>query len=465
MRILFIYTDINIKGGARSFNYGIAILSAILKEHGHETDLYYMYPNYETKQVSRKISEFEPQVIGFYSTTSQFGYLKRLLEDIPLKEDIFTICGGPHVTVEPETSLHEIPRLDAVCCGEGEYPLLELVEALEKNRDIAKIENIYVKRNGEICRNLSRPFIENLDDLPFPDRELFQYQKIIDSDFGTALFMFTRGCPFNCSYCANYALSKAQSGKYVRFRSAGSCITEIKKVLSSYTAKAIYVNDDLFTLRKDFVFEFCERYKEEIALPFDINTRVGFIDKEICACLKDAGCRRVNIGIESGSPYVRNDILNRKMSNKEIIEAFRIVHEAGLKTKSFNMIGLPGETPEHFQETIDLNAKILPDSVILNVFDPYPGTKLGELCEEEDLIDVGRAEKDFIPKTDTVLNLPDFPREKIHRFYKIFAYEVYKKQSFMKAIFYRVYYSEFGELLIRLLSPFKSILRRITMGI
>ena len=235
--------------------------------------------------------------------------------------------------------------------------------------------------------------------------------------------------------------------------------------MGKYRAKAIYVNDDLFTLKKDFVFEFCQRYRKEIALPFDINTRVGFIDKEVCTYLKDAGCRRVSIGIESGSPYVRCEILNRKMSNEEIIEAFRIVHEAGLKTKSFNMIGFPGETPEHFQETIDLNAKICPDSVILNVFDPYPGTKLGERCEKENLIDREREEKDIIPKTDTVLNLPEFPRGKIRHFYKIFAYEVYKKQSLVKAVFYRVYYSEFGELLIRVLSPFKSTLRRITMGI
>ena len=465
MKVLFIYTDINMKGGARSFNYGTAILSAVLKKHGHETDLCYVYPSYETKQVRRKISGFAPRVIAFYSTTAQFRYLKRMLEDVPLDEGIFTICGGPHVTLEPESSLCEIPRLNAICLGEGEEPLLELVEALERDEDVTKIQNIYVKKDGEIHRNSPRSFIQNLDDLPFPDRELFEYQKIIDSDFGTALFMFTRGCPFNCSYCANHALSKVQSGRYVRFRSVESCIREMKEVLSEYTARAVYVNDDLFTLRKDFVLEFCGRYKKEIGLPFDINTRVGFIDEEICACLKEAGCRRVNVGIESGSPYIRNKILKREMSNEQIVSAFRIVREAGLKTKSFNMIGLPGETPGLFRETIALNAKILPDSVILNVFDPYPGTELGEVCKRDNLVDAERAEKDIIPKTDTVLNLPDFSRREIRRFYKTFACDVYKKQSLMKAIFYRVYYSEFGELLLRILSPFKDILRRITMGI
>ena len=139
MKVLFIYTDIDIKGGAKSFQYGIAILSALLKKHGHQTDLYYMYPYYEIEPLAKKIADFEPQTLAFSSTTSQFRYVKKILEELPLKENIFTICGGPHVTLEPETSLKEVPRLDAVCRGEGEYALLELVGALENKQDIKRI--------------------------------------------------------------------------------------------------------------------------------------------------------------------------------------------------------------------------------------------------------------------------------------------------------------------------------------
>lgn len=466
MKVLFCYTDINMRGGAKSFHYGIAILSALLKKEGHQTSLYYMYPQYEAKGLAVKIDDFKPDLLAFSSTSAQFGYIKQILSEIHLSKNIFTICGGPHVTLEPG-ALESTPRLDSICRGEGEAALLELVDALENKRDIYQIKNLWVKdrKNNVVHENPSNRFVEDLESLPFPDRDLFPYQTIIDSDFGTALFMFARGCPFNCAYCSNQALKSVQEGKYVRFRSVDSCMEEIEEVLHKYTARAIYVNDDLFTLNKTFVAEFCREYKKRFDLPFDINTRVGFLTEEICKQLKNANCRRVNIGIESGNPRIRQEVLNRKMTNEQIINAFKMIKNAGLKTKSFNMIGFPEETPKDFQDTIDLNKKIQPDSVILNIFDPYPGTPLGERCKKERLIDYKRMESKFIPKTDTVLNLPQFSRKEIKKFYKIFAYEVYKKSSIRRALSYRVYYSSIGEWLILLLSPIKDLLRRWTMGI
>ncbi|MCK4419909.1 radical SAM protein, partial [Candidatus Aerophobetes bacterium] len=338
-------------------------------------------------------------------------------------------------------------------------------EALENKQDITKIKNLWIKKNGRVYRNPARPFIENLDDLPFPDRELFPYQSVIDSDFGTALFMFTRGCPYNCSYCSNDALRRIQEGKYVRFRSVDGCIQEIKEVISNYKVKSLYFNDDIFTLNKEFVFEFCEKYKAQIHLPFDINARVETISKGICRELRKAGCRRINIGIESGNPYIRNKVLNRKMSNEQIVSAFSVARQAGLKTKSFNMVGFPYETAQHFQDTVKLNAEIKPDSVILNIFDPYPGTKLGIECGKKGWVDFKKMGKEFVPRTDTILNLPGFPREKILKCYKEFAYNVYRDQSLVKGIFYRIYYSSHGEQLVRILAPFKRVLRRLAMGI
>jgi len=464
MKILFVYTDIDVKGGAQSFQFGIAVLSAFLKQDGHQTDLHYMYPKYRPRKLVEKIKDFKPRLIGFSSTTPQFKYIKKILDDVPLQKDIFTICGGPHVTTEPE-SLESISRLDAICRGEGEYALLELVEALENKQDITRIKNLWIKKNGRIYQNPSRPFVENLDDLPFADRKLFPYQSIINSDFGTALFMLTRGCPYNCSYCSNDALRKIQEGKYVRFRSVDSSIQEIREVIDNYKVKSIYINDDVFTLNRKFVFEFCEEYKAQIGLPFDINARVETITSEVCKKLKHAGCRRVNIGIESGNSYIRNKVLNRKMSNEQIINAFCIAHQTGLKTKSFNMVGFPYETPQCFQDTVKLNAEIKPDSVILNIFDPYPGTKLGVECRKKGWVDFKKMGKEFVPRTDTILNLPRFPRKQILRCYKKFAYDVYRDQSLIKAIFFWVYYSRYGEWLIRILAPFKGILRRLTMGI
>ena len=465
MKILFVYPDINIKGGAKSYNYGIGIISAFLKKHGHATDLYYMYPDYNIQDLEDKILAFKPKIIAFAATSPQFIYVEKILNEIHLDNDIFTICGGPHVSCVPE-SLQSIPRLNAICIGEGEYPLLDLADAIEQGRDITGIRNLWIKLNEKVYKNPCRPFIQDIDSLPFADREIFDYQSIINSDFDTAFFMFSRGCPFDCSYCANHALKRVAEQKYTRLRNVDSAIKEIKEAVQNYRVRAIFVCNEVFGLDKKWAFEFCKKYKESgIGLPFDVNTRVETISEKLCFKLKEAGCRRLNMGIESGNPYIRNEVLNRKMTNQQIIEAFQIAKRVGLKTKSFNIVGFPHETPEHFQDTIRINQIINPDTVILAIFDPYPGTNLYNECQEKKLFSNRTYKKKFIPRTDTVLELPSFSRKDIRKCYRNFAYNVYKKHSIMKAILFRIYYSDYGEWLIRVLAPVKKVVRRLAMGI
>lgn len=465
MRILFVYPDINIKGGARSFQYGIGIMSALLKLNGHKTSLFYMYPEYDLKGLEYSISTFNPEIIAFCATSPQFKYVERILNEITIDNGVFTICGGPHVSCVPEC-LEELPRLDAICRGEGEYPLLELADALEHGADITGIRNLWLRQNGEIYKNPSRPFIQDLDSLPFADREIFDYQSIVDSDFDTAFFMFARGCPFNCTYCANHVLRQIAEEKYTRLRTVDSAIKEIEEVVDKYRVKAIFVCNEVFGLDKSWAFEFCQKYKESrIGLPFDVNTRVETITEELCYKLKDAGCRRLNMGIESGNPYIRNQVLNRKMTNQQIIEAFRMAKKVGLKTKSFNIVGFPHETQEHFQDTIRINQVIKPDTVILAIFDPYPGTSLYNECKKNNFFSTRRPTKQLIPRTDTILELPTFSRKQIRKCYRNFAFNVYKRHSPKKAILYRIYYSDYGEALIRVLAPIKKIFRQLAMGI
>ncbi len=465
MKVLFVYLDIDVKGGARSYNYGIGIISAVLRDHGHETDLFYMYPKYETHLLKDRIRSFQPEVIAFAATSPQFKYVEQIFSDVHFDDEVFTICGGHHVTCVPE-SLERIPRLNAICIGEGEYPLLELVEALEDGGDITGIRNLWVKSNGEIYRNPCRPFIQDIDRLPFADRDIFDYQAVIDSDYDTALFMFARGCPFDCSYCANHVFKRSAEGHYVRLRSVDNAIREIKQVTQRYRVKAIFVCNEVFGINKKWAFEFCKKYEESgIGLPFDVNTRVETITSELCEALKTAGCRRISIGIESGNPLIRNQVLKRKMSNEQIIRAFQLAKKAGLRTKSFNIVGFPNETRELFQDTVELNRTIEPDTLTVAIFDPYPGTSLYDDCQKEDLFRKDDKRKGFVARTDTVLDLPDFPRKEILRCYRNFAYDVYKKQDMRKAILYRIYYSEYGEVLIRVLAPLKKAVRRLAMGI
>jgi radical SAM superfamily enzyme YgiQ (UPF0313 family) len=464
LKILFVYTDINVRGGAKSYHFGIGMLSAVLKAHGHSTKLHYMSGAYDIGALKEQIDAYRPDVICFSAVSPQYRFVRDVVRELQ-PCDAFTILGGQHPTLAPEC-LQEMEGLDAICIGEGEYPLLELVEMLEDGSSAENIRNLWVKtKEGRIIKNPTRLFIKNLDELPFPDREIFDYQSIIDSDFDAALFMFSRGCPYKCTFCSNHALRKKQEGKYVRFRSVDNCLREIREVVTRYRVRVLYFNDDCFVTRRDFVDEFCGRYPREFSFPFDINARPEALNDEICIKLKEAGCRRVSIGIESGSENFRREVLGRPNSNEVIARAFESCRKVGLKTKSFNIVGFPYETPEIFQETIDLNARINPDSVIIGIFEPYPGTELAETCKQESFIDVEMEDSLFYGRTDTILNMPQFPREEILRCFRNFGWNVYRKHSLRKALMYWVYYSQSGETLIRILSPFKSTIRNFTMGV
>ncbi|MFC1454165.1 B12-binding domain-containing radical SAM protein [Verrucomicrobiota bacterium] len=467
MKVLFVYPDINVRGGAQSFQFGIGILSSMLKTHGHQPRLHYLFDKYDTSALKQTIAEWQPDMIAFSAVSPQYQYARWLFRDLqPFKA--FTILGGQHATLAPEC-LEEIEGLDAVCIGEGEHALLELADSLAARQESKQldytIKNIWFKTGGKIIRNETRPFIENLNSLPFPDRELFDYQKIIDSDFSTALFMFSRGCPYDCTFCSNHALRQKQPGRYVRFRSVESALSEIRQVTSSYRMQTLYFNDDCFTAQKSFLNEFCARYPREFKLPFDINARPETLNNDICRRLKEAGCRRVSIGIENGSERFRRETLGRKQSNEKIVEAFTSCKRAGLKTKSFNIVGFPYETPEIFQETVALNRLIQPDSVIIGVFEPYPGTKLAEVCLKEGFISTEMADACFVGRRDTALNMPQFPRREILQCFRTFACQVYRNNAPFKALFYRAYYSPVGEAIIRFLSPLKTFVRRYVMGV
>ncbi|MBM3701593.1 MAG: B12-binding domain-containing radical SAM protein [Actinobacteria bacterium] len=461
MRVLLVYPDINIRGGALSYHYGLGSLSAVLKKANHQTSLQYLYGNYDPKPLIQKIKEYKPDIIGITTVSFQYKYIKRLLQDIS-HFGIFTICGGPHISLAPY-ELETAEYLNAICVGEGEYALLELVNALEQNRDVTNIKNIWVKKDGRVYSNPCRPFIEDLDSLPFVDRELFDFQKIVNSDYDRAEFMASRGCPYSCTYCSNSGLRKVAEGKYVRFRSIKNVITEIKDVISRYKVKSIYLNDDVFTINKNYVEEFCKTYGREIEHPFEINTRVENLSLPILQMLKNARCYRIAMGLEQGDEKFRKEVLNRPMSNRRIEEAFTQAKQVGLKTKTFNIVGFPFETYDIHMSTVMLNRKIQPSSIVIYIFEPYPGTPLYEACIKNNFIEKQREDEEFVSRTDTILKLPMFPRKQILSCYRRFPWRVYRGKSLKRALLFKIYYSKYGEFIIKLMSPFKKYIQRFAI--
>lgn len=365
---------------------GIMYLSAFLKNSGHEC--YYLDTRFERNLV-REVKKINPGIIAYSVSTGPHKYLLEINRKLKKHFNFFAIFGGPHCTVFPEFIEEE--SIDAICRGEGEEALYELAENLEKGEDYTQIRNLWIKKDGKIFKNDLRPLVENLDDLPIPDREIFDRYRHFRY-MHRRFLMTSRGCPYNCTYCFNNLLRKVFSGKgtYMRQRSVKNVIEELKLVKEKYRPKRIKFYDDVLIYDRKWILKFCEEYAKEIKLPFITHVRVNLVTEEIVRALKNAGCITVEYGIESGNPEIRNRVLKRNLSNEAIINASLLFKKYKIKTLSFNIVGLPDETVDNCIETIKLNiqSKVTYSHVL--IYTPYP---LTDLCNYA--ISKGYLEKGF----------------------------------------------------------------------
>jgi len=424
MKVCLVYSDIGgvERYGARKYYHGLGYLSSVLKRAGHETALIYLQQEPVRDDFLQQLTTAAPGLVAFSSTTHQHPYVEKcarwIKESVP---EMPTIVGGPHPTLAPEKVLAN-PGIDLVCIGEGEYPLLDLVNALEEGRDISGIPNLWLRRKGHLVRNPLRPLLIDLDELPFPDRELFNFGEILAANDGWVDMMAGRGCPYRCSYCCNPALREKFKGlgKYVRFRSVDNVLAEIRSLANRYTIKTLNFQDDVFTLDRNWALQFSRAYGKEFAFPFWINTRVERInDEELVAALADAGCRGVRIGIESGNEDLRAEILKRRMSNDEIRRAFALARKHGLDIYTCNMLGIPGETADMIEQTIALNRELQPADLQFSVFYPYPMTELYDLSVRNGYLIEGESLPSYYgPKS--ILRLPTLSKAELERGYDHF---------------------------------------------
>ena len=391
MRVLFIYPNLNCQIG---FNYGLGQMSAILKQAGHETGLLNVNDKLgfamDLGRIKREALAFKPDLIGFSAVTNQYPNALRIAQALKPVLPVPFVGGGVHFTMAPELAMED-GAWDFICVGEGEGALLDLVERLGQGQPADDIPNLVFRRDGKIIRNPVRPFV-SVESLPPTDYELFDFQRMIDAKSGWVSLMASRGCPFRCSYCFNhrmvdiYRRDTGLTGRqlnYIRMRPPQDVADEVRHILDNYRNITMFIfDDDILTLKNDYLRELCHLYQEITTIPFVCNAHVRYFDEETAAILKDAGCRMVKFGLESGSPRVREQILHRRMSNDEIARAFATAHNAGLQTSAFVMLGLPDETMDDLDLTIDLLARIRPSRFRWSVFFPFVNTDAYEMSLE-----------------------------------------------------------------------------------
>ena len=386
MNILLIYPNVN---GQRQVQMGLASISSVLKEQGHNVDLFdtTFIINEPFDDIASKLKsemkELSPDLILVGCRSLEFDFMNKLLKAVNTHK-LPVIVGGQHPTISPEEVIGS-EFVDYICVGEGEEAISDLVSALESKSDTTGIKNIWTKKSGKICRNPIRPLMQDLDKLPFPDYDLFDARHISDQ----GKFETSRGCPYSCTYCINDFMQHLYGGVggYHREKSVKRAVEEIAHFTKKYNFKWIFLIDETFTIKAERVKEFCRLYKEQVGVPFGCMTRPEVISEEKLIWLKESGCDGIRMGIESGNEDYRRKILDRHMSQQHIVNAFLMAKKVGIPTYSFNMVGLPNETRKDIFSTIGLNRKGRVDEVQVTLFYPFKGTRLRDYSDEHNLFD------------------------------------------------------------------------------
>lgn len=417
-RILLVYPDYTDRDATRrtsggNYSEGLASISAVLKEGGHVVFLMHLLNLHTEADFKERLATYgELDIIGFSIRTTAFPdaklYMKWTREARP---DVFIIAGSYHVTLVPDEVI-AVPEVDCVCIGDGEYAELELCDKMSAGEDYTNIESLWFKaEDGSIIKNPVRPLFADLDRIPIPDFNLFDYENLESSKVGTAIVVVSRGCFYNCTYCGNGNFRKVYPNKkiYARFRSPENAILYLKTLLSMHPyIKVINFRDAIFNMFPDWFDTFIEMYREQIGLPCTGNIRFDILTEETVKKMKDAGFYTVDMGLESGDPEMRFKYLRRYQTDEMIINCSNWFHKYGISQLTYNIVGLPFEDIHRALKTIKLNARIKSDRVVPNIFYPYEGTPLYEISKEAGFIPDGDFTQRRVP-----LVQPQFPEEQV----------------------------------------------------
>ncbi len=362
---------------------GLLYLAGALRRAGHEVRLS-IASEEDPVAVAR---DWRPGVVGYSVYTGSQAYYRDLNLRVKEAVQVVSVFGGPHPTYFPE--FIEEPGVDGVCLGEGEGAILDLVAAVEAGRPLTGLQNWWLKRDGDVERNPIRPAVDDLDTLTFPDRDLLFQIDEFTRQSGIKHFITSRGCPYDCTYCFNHALAEIYRGRGKRIRqmSVAKVIEEVSWVQQRYPMQFVVFLDDLFIVNTDWLRELAEEYPREVGVPFFCNVRANLVNPEKVALLRQAGCVSVGMGLETGNPKLRNGLLKRNLSDQQLIEASRLIREAGIQLLTTNMVGLPGGTLENDFETLALNHACRPAYANAFLYQPYPRTELGEYARHNGYVE------------------------------------------------------------------------------
>lgn len=415
------------EAGSTSPQLGLLYLAAVLENHNHDVRLIDgLQENLTEEDILEAIASFGPQLVGISIATIAFYRSIQLAKVIKEKFALLPIVvGGPDVSSRLQ-DYGNYTEFDYAIYGEGEETIVELIDALENKRDLKEIKGLLYRSNGDVNINPPRPYIDDLDTLPFPARHLlkdimnyrphlFSYKRKPWTSIITS-----RGCPYHCVFC-----SRSVFGNKYRYRSAQNIFQEMKLLKEEYGMKEIFIADDTFTIKKDRVEELCNLLVEtKLGVIWSCLARANTLTKDLLEKMKKAGCWQIHLGIESGDERIL-ELIRKKISLEQVRNVVGWADEIGIAVKGFFMLGHIGETKESIQKTIDFARSLPLYTVNFCLTFPLPGTELADVAAQFGEVNLSGFSDmtghphstTFIPKGFTEKELLDYQRKAYLSFY------------------------------------------------
>ncbi len=372
----------------RGFNppLGLLYLAASLRKFSsHEVEvLDTQPPRFTYEQLRRHLEGRSYNVIGVSAMTFTLidAYKTvRLVRDVMPSAAI--VMGGTHIHLFPRETIH-LSGVDFAVMGEAEESFRLLMDALPDPAKLLHVPGLVYRDGSGIRQNSFQP-LEELDSLPFPERNLLKvddYSSLLSRGALSTTIITSRGCPFQCAFC-DRPLSPITSR--FRYRSPANVVDELEECIG-LNIKDFLFYDDTFTVKRDRVLAICEEILlRDLKIRWDIRTRVDLVDAEMLRMMKKAGCQAIHYGVEAGNDRILK-IINKGFSVSKVREIFRLTQTIGIETLAYFMIGLPYERESDIQDTFDLARELKPDYAHISIFSPYPGTALYNMGLENGII-------------------------------------------------------------------------------
>ncbi len=338
------------------------------------------------EEILDEIRKEKPDIVGATAVTLTSIFVKELFREVKkIFPECLTVAGGPHATALP---FDLTPEADMIVIGEGEETMVDILRWMDGVLAKKDIKGIAYLEEGKQTINELRPYIEDMDSIPFPARDLLPMERYThqymhkSTTKGYSTILMTRGCPFSCRFCG----VRKMWGSKARYRNVENILAELQEITSKYGISFIFFIDDTFTANRKRAEAICHGIlKMGLNIKWACFSRIDAVEPEFLALLKKAGCVEIQVGVESGDQNILNEI-NKNINLDQVREAFAVIRSSGLQTKAFFMIGNPTETKATVKKTIDFAIELNPTYAFFSILIPFPGISIFDEFKEKGYI-------------------------------------------------------------------------------